>query len=181
MHRVIIQHAARWLRPTVCLAVMTLAGCAGYRVGAPTLYSQQIKTVYVPMFESTSYRRNLGERLTEAVIKEIERTTPFKVVQDPTADSVLTGKLISDTKRLIMNSPTSEARELEVNFAVLITWTNRNGEILHEQAVPIPAETATINQSAGFVPEVGQSLVTAQNAALQRVAKQIVSIMEVPW
>jgi hypothetical protein len=45
-------------------------GCAPYRMGVQSLYSCNIRTVYVPMFESDSFRRNLGERLTEAVQKE---------------------------------------------------------------------------------------------------------------
>ena len=46
-----------------------------------------VSTVYVPMIESGSYRRDLGERLTEAVAKQIELKTPYKVVgrRRPTA------------------------------------------------------------------------------------------------
>ncbi len=42
-------------------------GCAGYRLGTQTLYRRDIHTVYVPVFESDSFRSQLGERLTEAV------------------------------------------------------------------------------------------------------------------
>ncbi len=54
----------------LCLAPS--AGCAGYRVGMDSLYPTDIHTVYVPMFESDSFRPNLGERLTEKVIKQID-------------------------------------------------------------------------------------------------------------
>ena len=46
------------------------------------------------MIESDSYRRDLGERLTEAVIKEIELKTPYKVVGTPDADSILSVQLL---------------------------------------------------------------------------------------
>ena len=49
-----------------------VGGCAGYRFGAASLYPPDIQTVYVPVFESNSFRRNLSEWLTEAVCKEIE-------------------------------------------------------------------------------------------------------------
>ena len=68
---------------------MLLAGCASYQVGSESLYAPDVATVYVPMIESDSYRRDLGERLTEAVIKEIELKTPYKVVGTPDADSIL--------------------------------------------------------------------------------------------
>jgi len=58
-------------------------------MGTRTLYPPDIHTVYVPIIESNSYRRQLGEWLTEAVAKEIENVTPFKVVNTPEADSVL--------------------------------------------------------------------------------------------
>src|SRR4029078_9223924 len=87
---------------TVCLILLT--GCIGYQVGAGSLYAPDIATVYVPMIESDSYRRDLGERLTEAVVKEIELKTPYKVVNSPDADSILTARLVSDSRnRLIQN------------------------------------------------------------------------------
>ena len=61
------------------------SGCAAYRFGNGTLYAPDVPTVYVPMIESDSFRRDLGERLTEAVVKEIELKTPFKVVGTPDA------------------------------------------------------------------------------------------------
>src|SRR6187200_1904171 len=75
-----------------------LSGCAPYRLGTDSLYSCKIRTVYVPVFESNSFRRGLGERLTEAVQKEIERRTPYKVVGSPNADSVLTGRIRTEAK-----------------------------------------------------------------------------------
>ena len=59
------------------------SGCAAYRFGAASLYPPDIQTVYVPVFESNSFRRNLSELLTEAVCKEIELKTPYKVVGTP--------------------------------------------------------------------------------------------------
>ena len=66
--------ACRLRMPTCCCSsLLLLGGCAGYQIGNQSLYPQEIRTVYVPMFQSISFRRNLGERLTEAVVKEIEK------------------------------------------------------------------------------------------------------------
>src|SRR6267154_4235436 len=78
----------------VCL-LLALSGCAGYHVGTAGLFPSYIHTVFVPMFESDSFRRDLGEQLTEAVCKEIESRGPFKVVGTPNADSVLTGRIVA--------------------------------------------------------------------------------------
>ena len=77
-----------------------LPGCASYQFGNATLFPPDIHTVYVPMVESKSFRPNLGEALTEAICKQIEKETPYKVVGNPNADSILTVKLIQDTKRV---------------------------------------------------------------------------------
>jgi hypothetical protein len=66
------------------------------------LYAPDVTTVYVPMIDSDSYRRDLGERLTEAVVKEIELKTPYKVVSTPDADSILSARLITDTRRTLI-------------------------------------------------------------------------------
>ncbi len=180
-----IMHDLRNIRAVwgiaVVVSIVAVAGCAGYRVGAPSLYSQEIRTVYVPMCESTSFRRNMGERLTEAIVKEIERTTSFKVVDEQNADSILTCRFVRDTKRVTIENPLDDGRDIEINYTVQVIWTNRDGDLLQQQSVPLPEEMTLVNQNASLLPEFGQSMVTAQNSALTRLAKQVVSLMEVPW
>lgn len=158
------------------------SACAPYRFGARSLYPPDIRTVYVPIFESDSFRRNLGERLTEAVVKEIELKTPYKVVGTPLADSVLSGRITSDTKGVTVIAPTDEARQLELNLVVQVTWIDRKGDLIRQaQEIALPASLAEVNQTITFVPEAGQSITTAQQDAIQRLARQIVALMEAPW
>jgi hypothetical protein len=162
--------------------LLVLGGCAGYQVGNQSLYPLEIHTVYVPMFQSVSFRRNLGERLTEAVVKDIEARTPYKVVNDPNADSVLTGRITSETKRVLVPSLTGDAREIQVGMRVDVSWVDRKGRLLRDtQSVPCPAEIADVEGTANVVPEVGQSIATAQQEAICRMAEQIVGLMEKPW
>jgi len=176
-------HFAITLSSTFALLLLAsaLSGCAGYQIGAAALYPPDIRTVYVPMFESNSFRRHLGERLTEAVMKEIERNTPFKVVGTPNADSVLTGRIISETKGLVVESPTDEPRLVEVNLAVEVTWVDRSGDVLRQGVIPLPPAVATVSQPAKFAPEVGSSVATAHQDAIQTLAEQIRGLMESPW
>lgn len=161
------------------LLLLLAPGCAGYRFGNGTLYAPDIHTVYVPMFESDSFRRNLGERLTEAVVKEIELKTPYKVVNSPDADSVLTGRLINESKRVIIEDANDQPRESEVNFVVHVSWSDRKGDLIAaDHQVQVPVELA---QSGKLIPEYGQSVATAQQQAIDRLARQIVQLMEAPW
>src|SRR5689334_3786350 len=88
--------------------LVVYTGCIGYQVGTGSLYAPDVATVYVPMIQSDSYRRDLGERLTEAVVKEIELKTPYKVVSTPNADSVLSARLQVDTRRRIIENAFSD-------------------------------------------------------------------------
>jgi len=172
-----------WLAAAV-LPVM-LAGCAAYRFGNNTLYAPNVRTVYVPMVQSESYRTtpgvDLGERLTEAICKEIEKRTPFKVVGDPNADSVLTARIVADTKRMVVESPTDQSRQVEMNMQVLVTWADRGGSVLSSGQVPMPAASVDVGQAAMLVPEFGRSVVTTQQEGIVKLAQQIVGLMEEPW
>jgi hypothetical protein len=162
-----------------------LAGCAAYRFGNNTLYAPNVRTVYVPMVQSESYRTtpgiDLGERLTEALCKEIEKRTPFKVVGDPNADSVLTARIVADTKRMVVESPTDQSRQVEMNMQVLVTWADRGGAVLASGNVPMPAASVDVGQAAMLVPEFGRSVVTTQQEAIVKLAQQVVGLMEEPW
>jgi hypothetical protein len=179
---------AGWRRQSALLCVLLAAsslgwvGCAGYRFGAASLYPTDVQTVYVPMFESNSFRRSLSEWLTEAVIKEIELKTPYKVVGTPQADSVLIGKLTGDTKRVIVEDPYDQPREVEVNMVVEVRWVNRKGDLINQSSsVVVPQDLVIMSNSGMLVTEYGQSVATAQLQSIQRTAAQIVSLMEMPW
>ena len=164
------------------LFLAAFSGCANYRVGARSAYAPDIHTVYVPMIQSNSYRRYLGEWLTEAVIKRIEDRTPYKVVNSTEADSVLHVRIISDTKQMLMESFTDEPRELQFNMQVSANWINRNGEPLGQPVnVPLPPVLNPVDESSNIFAELGQSVTTGEMQDVQRLAVQIVSMMEAPW
>jgi hypothetical protein len=167
----------------LCMAgILALAGCANYRVGYEGLYAPTIQTVYVPVFESDSFRRNMGERLTEAVIKEIQRRTPYQVVSSPMADSVLTGTIVTETKRVLVESPLDEPRVLEINLQVRVTWSDRQGGMLQpERSLPVNDDSLLVGRATPIQVEVGQSIATGHQTTINRLAQQIVSMMEAPW
>jgi hypothetical protein len=175
-------------RPLVTCALILIAavlgGCAHYQIGNRTLYRSDIRTVHVPMFPSHSFRRGLGERVTEAVIKEIHASTPYKVVSADMADTVLSGELIFDRKHVLGLNQFDEPRILRDDLMIMYTWTDRRGRIL---AQPVPLEISpalagetTMNEGS-FVPEAGQSVTTAQEQAIRNFAKEVVRGMQSPW
>jgi len=175
---------ALWKAPLLLLAlsVLTSTGCVGYQVGAGSLYAPDVTTVYVPMIDSDSYRRDLGERLTEAVVKEIELKTPYKVVHTPDADSILSARLIADTRRTLVEDAFDDPRLSETEVRAEVTWLNRRRmPIVPTQAMPVPDGLVEISQTSTVITEEGQSVATSQQEAIERLAQQIVSTMEAPW
>ena len=156
-----------------------LSGCGGYMIGGP--YDQQIRTVEVPIFEATSYRRGLDLQLTEAVQKQIQQRTPFRVVKDG-GDTRLTGRIIDLRKSVLGETRNDDPRELQVNLALEVVWEDlRAGKVLAQEQFPLTPGMAALRSQAEFAPEVGQSLATATQQSLNQMARQVVDLMETPW
>ncbi len=176
----------RWLAACVwgLVAICALGGCARYRFGNAALYPPDVHTVYVPVFESDSFRRGLGEQLTEAVVKEIELKTPYKVVSSADADSVLIGKILVDTKRVVVEDQNDQPRENNVSMTVQVAWLDRKGDYVGATTggkIPLPPDAVSLTASTEYIPEYGQSTVTTMESLVQKIAVQVVSLMEIPW
>lgn len=165
---------------TVCLLLCTLltSGCH-YTIGNG--FAPQVRTVYVPIFTSDADRRGLEFQLTEAVQKEIQLRTPFRIVDEPNADTQLTGHVVGLRKRVLGETRNDDPRELQISLQVQVRWENlRTGEIMAERDFTLNAQDLQVIQRAEFAPEVGQSLASASKHVMDRTARRIVDLMEQP-
>ena len=55
-----------------CISIALVSGCAAYRFGSASLFRPGIRTVHVPVVRNDTFRHDLGVRLTEAIVREIE-------------------------------------------------------------------------------------------------------------
>ncbi|MEM8666750.1 MAG: LPS assembly lipoprotein LptE [Planctomycetota bacterium] len=174
------RHRLRFLSLLVCCVV--LPGCATYQFGNQAMFRPGIRTIHVPVVRNETFRHDLGVRLTEALGKEIERRTNYKVTGDPNADSVLTCRVVNESKRVLTETDTDDPRALDAAISVEATWTGRSGELLMQNSVvPNGALAITFGQDARFVPEAGQSIDSATQTAIENLAERIVSQMEIRW
>ncbi len=163
-------------------------------------YDCTIRTVRVPIFKNNvvqdTVRRGEEFDLTEAVIREIEKRTPFKVVgANCDADTELMGIIVNNPKQLLNRTQRNTVREGEVLLSVEIVWRNlRTGEVLSQpKKKGPPPDPATlvgpqpppppllVQSKASFIPELGGSFTTARQQNVELLAKQIVYMMEKPW
>jgi len=158
----------------ILLAGTMLSGC-GYTIRAP--FDKSVKTVFVPVFRTQSYRRDLNLNLCEMVQKEIMQRSPYKVVGRPEgADTILEGTINFADKNTVVENPFNLPRELNATVSVLVKWTH-NPPTAAEKSKPPTNVSETVN----FVPEVGETALTAFYRVNQRLAAQIVDMMEQPW
>jgi hypothetical protein len=164
-------------------------------------YDLSIHTVRVPIFKNITFRRGLEFDLTAAVVREIESKTAYKVVSATCpADTELTGTIVSLNKNILNRDQLNEVREAETVLTAEVVWRDlrpcHEGELLSRPrpgsagGPPLPPPNAppgappppVVVQSIGhFIPELGQSLTTAEKENVDRWAIQIVSMMEAPW
>lgn len=141
-----------------------------------SLYRTNIRTVFVEMFESESFRRQVEFELTRAVCEQLELHSPYKVVSDRRkADTVLKG-----TINRIVENPLAQQRELdrplasEVTLVVTIRWEDqRTGDYL--------IDDRQFKASGNYAALLGASRDSAAKEAANDLAVRIVEAMEAPW
>ena len=164
-----------WAVLAMLAVFMQAGGCSSYHLGNQYLYRSDIRTVHVMIMGSDSYRRYLGQRLTESVIKEVELNTPLTITDPQIADSFVRGRIILDTKRVAGKTIDDDPRTLNTSWVVEVDWVDRAGVPLMESQV------LQISRDVEFIPEGGQSMSTAQQEIIEQVSRDVVSHMQMPW
>ncbi|MBL8809593.1 MAG: LptE family protein [Planctomycetaceae bacterium] len=161
------------------LSLTAASGC-GYMLGTPTY--QGVRTVHVPVFTNTSFRRNIDYLLTEAVQKEIRTRGGYRLDDAETADTILRGRIVEIRKNPLSETRFDDPREIQLMVGAEVTWVDRrSGQILQQRTFPLGSALSQSVSNVSFAPEVGQSLATAQQESASRLAAQIADMMEIPW
>ena len=142
-------------------------------------YRPDIKTIAVPIFRrgTYEYRRNIEFRLTEAVVKQIEAQTHYKVVDKSQAETLLTGTIQSvDPQVLSFNPNTGRAREIQLRIVVDFTWKNLNtGEVL--------VTRKNFRVATEYIPEapLSEDFFRGSEDAFDKMARRIVEQLRQRW
>ncbi len=154
-------------------------GC-GYIVGEG--FGPEIRSVSVPIFQNRTYRRNIEYQLTEAIQKEIQNRTPYVLAKEGQADTRLVGEIVDVRKDVLGETKFDDPRELQLTIMVKVKWEDaRTGQLLAEEESPLTPDAIPLIGQAEFAPEMGQSLATATQDSVNRLARKIVNMMETPW
>lgn len=158
----------------------TVPGCAsdpesGYAFASS--YREDVGTIAVPVFENATYAHGLEALVTDAVIKEIHRSTPWRVTPEDRADTVLRAVITdADFRSLRKNPDSGLVQELAYTITVSFEWQDaRTGRSL--------VSRKNFRSSETFVPAVGaqERLEDAQAASAQQVARDVVASLRSSW
>jgi len=208
--RSMIRHVGMGALAGLLVILAVGAGCQSWdghivlgKYSTRPVYDAGIRTVRVPVFKNKTqvFQGNSGieNELTTVVIRSIEGRTPYKVVpENQDADTELTGVITAFTKGITNRNQLNEVREAETFLSVDIVWKDlRTGEILSQprrreldtptaafNLPPVGPPTVVpvrITSTGSFIPELGQSITSSRQVNFERVAQQIVQMMERPW
>lgn len=162
-------------------AAALLLGCAAWLpVGCGYTFTAArpsgVRTVAVPVFENTTFSHGLEVQLTDAVIKEVQRRTPWVVVASGSAQTTLSGTITGSALRTMSTSAkTGIVQEQAVELTVDFTWRDASGHTL--------ASRRNFRALESFVPErgTGERIELGQHAAVQELARAIVAELRSAW
>ena len=174
----------RFLLLLPLLSLLLLPGCIGfgYQAGSQSLFGQDVRTVHVPIAAADPARQHLAERLTEAISKRIEERSPYKVTGRTNADSVLECRIVDKNSRVSLVDSFNDPRQKSGELTLKVRWRDRRSQDLRQFDLPVWNEGMTrITASDSMVAEVGHSQLISEQRQIDRIAEQIVGMMESPW
>ncbi len=162
--------------------LLALSGC-GYNHGSgnakgyqwQSLYRSDVRTVAVPVFTTRSFDRGTEFNLSEAVVKQIEATTPYKVVPRSRADTILEGQVVDVLVSTLSTDPDSAIpQEQMLGLTIDFIWKDlRSGRIL--------VERRGFEQTATYYPTLGEGRFVGRQQAVERLALAIVQELQADW
>ncbi|HZW10980.1 MAG TPA: LptE family protein [Phycisphaerales bacterium] len=159
----------------VCLAGCSADPTRGYSFSST--FDHTAHTVAVPIFANETYASGLEVRLTEAIIAEIQRTTPWRVVGAESAATTLQGSIEEvEMTRLSRQRNTGLVQEQALRVTVSFDWIdNRSGRTT--------VSRRRFSSVASFVPHhgVGEPIEIGESGAVRELARDIVAELRSDW
>lgn len=160
--------------------ILVATGCAkdpaqGYSFAST--HAENIRTVHIPIFRNETFTRGVEVELADALVKEIQQTTPWRIVGEDRADAVLSGAITDSRLRtLATNRVTGLSQEVAVTLTVDFDFRDtRSGQSVQSRRGFSAAEA--------FVPAraVGERLEVGEHATVQELAQAIVAQLRSNW
>ncbi len=161
------------LKQLTCFIIIfaMISGC-GY--SSKSLISRNVNSIYIPIFDNTTFRRGLEFELTKAVKDEIMSRTNLRITQKESADTILYGKINKVTEGVLTQNIRDDIVESRLTIFVDI-------KLVDKRTDRILVEEGGLFKSAEFVVNRGENINSAAEEDLVRLAETIVNHLEENW
>jgi outer membrane lipopolysaccharide assembly protein LptE/RlpB len=129
----------RWITAAALSLALSLAAlttaCGYHTAGSKVQLPQNIHTIAIPGFVSRSQTFRVEQLLTDAVVREFDARTQYKVIHNTheDADATLRATVLSaSASPLAYDSQTGRAVSALITVNVQVTLTDRQGKVLFE-------------------------------------------------
>lgn len=173
-------HRKRSLLAVGLCAIGFVPGCTidrpfGFEQGSA--HATDVRTVSVILFENQTFTRGTETLLTDALTKEIQARTPWRIASPETADTVLEGVIVrEDLVPLTTGRQTGMVQEMAVRLVVRFVWRDqRSGQVR--------VSRAGFAASESFIPSrsVGERIDIGRLGAVQELAAAMVGELRAEW
>lgn len=142
-----------------------LSGCAGYRLGPSNGDSAGARTVQITPFNNRTLEPALGDALTTAMRKEIQREGTFQLATREAGDLIVTGEILHYDRGEISFLPTDvvTAQDYKVSFTAHVVARSRiTGKVVLER-----------DMTGNTLMRVGNDLPSAERQTLPLLAADL--------
>jgi outer membrane lipopolysaccharide assembly protein LptE/RlpB len=154
--------------------LLPLAGCGYHQVGAATHVPADVRTVSVPIFQSKVQAYNTETAFTEAVVRELNTRTRYRVLTNvnsannatqQTSDATLRGTILSQAiTPLTYDASSGQTSSYLVTITADVALIGHDGTVLYRNnAFAWREQYQSTQDLSGFVQE--------DSAAVRRMAR----------
>ena len=129
-------------RPLLCLLLLNLCGCAGYRLGPTTGDAPGSRSVQIFPFNNETLEPRLTDAVTAQLRKSLQRDNTFRLATHGDGDIVVTGKITHYRRHELSfrQHDVSTVRDYRITMTAQVTARERaTGKVLFDQPVSVSA------------------------------------------
>jgi outer membrane lipopolysaccharide assembly protein LptE/RlpB len=150
--------ALRHKLPCIAFAFLFgLAGCGYHQAGSATHIPVNVRTLDVPVFATHVQAYHTEMALSQAVIRELNTRTRYRVLTGDAADAdaTLRGTILTQTSvPLTYDSTSGETSSYLVTISVKVVLTARDGRVLYQNdALSYREQYQSTQDLSGFIRE----------------------------
>ena len=163
----------------LALGVFALfGGCAsdpsqGYSFASS--YDQRVRSISISVFENETFHPGIEADLGAALVRLVQRDTPWRVVNPSTAQTVLEGTITDvQIRRVTQDTDGGITQQVALRLRADFQWRSVvTGRVL--------AERRGLSITETFIPAAGEPLELGLSAATDEMADAILEAMRSVW